>query len=422
MPDGLKRPILWSFGTQLVATTLQMLVLLLVARQLGPDGQGKLATATLPPQLLVVALNLGLGQALIYFLNQGVTLMEEARALCRQLFLRVVPAGLLIALLVQSLAGRWLYPGIPGPLLVAALPLLPATLARLWWCQLLQAKRDFRWYNRLQLLQPLLLLVLLLAALGMVPPPLSPLLVVLLMAGSQALTWAVATRVLGPCQETPPGGRQDDRGLLGRCLRYGLPSLGSNLLEFINLRGSLLLVNGFLGPHAAGLFKLDTQLGEPLLLPASAAVTVLFPQLSQADLGGQRRLTLTRTWLARCLATGLVLGAGIALIAPRLVPMLFGEGFAQALPVLPLLLPAYLCWSAVNVLWAHMAASGFPHRPLRIGLGILAVNLVANLALIPRLGLPGAALASSLTFAAGALLSWMTIPRVARQSVPFRSP
>jgi len=375
-------------------------VVLTVARLLGPEGQGRLATAVLLPQFLLVSLNLGVGPALIFFLNQGTVGLGTALGACRRLYPMLMLAGLVGGLTVLSLARMWLFPGIPPLLLVEALMLWPVMLGRLWCVQLLQGVQAFSWYNRLLVLQPLTLLLalLLLRTAG----PVAAEAVLVLMGLTQALSWFLANRVLknnAPELEAPP------TDFLRQALAYGLPSLGTNLVEFLNLRGNLLLVNAYLGVEAVGLFKLATQIGEPLMLPTSSAVTVLLPRLCDDSVPPARRRSLTILWLGRLGIAGSLLAALASVLAPSVVPLLFGNAFRGSLPVVTPLLSAYVAMAVMKLVAAWLAGAGRPQLPLAISLVALTLNLALNAWAIPRFGLSGAGIATAVAFTIGALLS-----------------
>lgn len=376
------------------------MLVLTVARLLGPQGQGRIATAVLLPQFLLVSLNLGVGPALIFFLNQGTIGLGTALCACRRLYPGLVLGGLAGGLAVLSLARMWLFPGIPPLLLLEALLLWPVMLGRLWCVQLLQGVRAFSWYNRLLVLQPLSLFatLLLLRMFG----PVAVEAVLLVMGLTQALTWFLADRVLkdnAPDLQAPP------TGFLRQALAYGLPSLGTNLVEFLNLRGNLLLVNAHLGVEAAGLFKLATQIGEPLMLPTASAVTVLLPRLCDECVPPSRRRTLTILWLGRLGIAGALLAVLASVLSPWVVPPLFGKAFRGALPVVTPLLTAYVAMAVMKLVAAWLAGGGRPQLPLAISLVALTINLALNAWAIPRFGLWGAGIATAVAFTIGALLA-----------------
>lgn len=59
-----------TFGRQFAGALIQLGVILLIARELGPEGAGVYAVALLVPQILSQLLNLGLAPANVYSKTQ----------------------------------------------------------------------------------------------------------------------------------------------------------------------------------------------------------------------------------------------------------------------------------------------------------------------------------------------------------------
>jgi len=91
------------------------------------------------------------------------------------------------------------------------------------------------------------------------------------------------------------------------------------------------------------------------------------------------------------------------LIAPVLVPLLFGEEFRGSVDATRLLLPGVIMGVIYKVLGADLAGRGLPLFAAWAYLLSVTVNVIANFALIPRYGYHGAAVASSISYTVGAI-------------------
>jgi O-antigen/teichoic acid export membrane protein len=75
---------------------------------------------------------------------------------------------------------------------------------------------------------------------------------------------------------------------------------------------------------------------------------------------------------------------------------------------LVLLLPGIVAFAPVKVLAAYLAGAGLPRLFFRVSTSSLVVTVVLDLLLIPRLGIAGAALASSASYTtAAAVMLWI---------------
>ncbi|MDX5299423.1 MAG: hypothetical protein LPK85_10805, partial [Gammaproteobacteria bacterium] len=67
----MRRNLTLTFGRQLAAAAAQLLLVVVIARELGPEGNGLYALAILLPNMLSTFLNLGVGPATVYYLGRG---------------------------------------------------------------------------------------------------------------------------------------------------------------------------------------------------------------------------------------------------------------------------------------------------------------------------------------------------------------
>src|SRR5207245_6302566 len=82
----------------------------------------------------------------------------------------------------------------------------------------------------------------------------------------------------------------------------------------------------------------------------------------------------------------------------RLVPLIYGPAYTVAGTLFVLLLPGMLAISLHLVIDSFFAGSGFPPISMWSAAGALVAKIGLNLLLIPRLGLNGAAGATSLVY------------------------
>ena len=86
-------------------------------------------------------------------------------------------------------------------------------------------------------------------------------------------------------------------------------------------------------------------------------------------------------------------------LAVWLLPEVLGAAYAQALPVLALLLPGVLAFGAASVLSAYFTNhAGRPLVPAAMALLSLLINVVLSVVLIPRIGMAGGAVATSVSY------------------------
>ena len=167
--SALRRNIGMTLGRQLFAALAQFLVVVFIARELGPEGNGYYAMAILIPTMLANFLNLGVGPATVYYVSRGDFDVHQAMAGNLRLALTVASAGVVCALPVLLIWGAEIFPGIPQELLYLGLASFPLTLLLAYLNTILQGLEDFKAYNLTVLLPPYVNLAGVIIALYLLP-------------------------------------------------------------------------------------------------------------------------------------------------------------------------------------------------------------------------------------------------------------
>lgn len=195
-------------------------------------------------------------------------------------------------------------------------------------------------------------------------------------------------------------GRPMGRRARRSALRFGLSAVGADTLQAANYRVDLLVLAAFVPVGEVGVYAVAVAVAEVLWqVPNAVSRSVLArSQAGEIDAGSVHRAS---RGLA---AAGVVLGAGLLGATGALVTRVLGGGFADVVPLLALLLPGVVMLGAAKPLAAWMLGTAGPGRNLRASGAGFAVGVTADLLLIPVLGVHGAAIASTLSYAATAWL------------------
>jgi O-antigen/teichoic acid export membrane protein len=94
----------------------------------------------------------------------------------------------------------------------------------------------------------------------------------------------------------------------------------------------------------------------------------------------------------------------LALLATLAIPALYGEAFRPSIMALLWILPGIVIFSIATVLAAYIAGKGKPHLNLIVSGVSLIVTIALDFALIPRLNIVGAAIASTASYTLSALM------------------
>jgi len=163
------------------------------------------------------------------------------------------------------------------------------------------------------------------------------------------------------------------------------------LLNVLYMKADLMLLAVFRLPAEVGAYGLAYTVTDFAMAPAGFFMTTLYPTMA-ARSEDREHIELL---LAKAMRVLLVLGFGVFVVvfvcAQHLVLLLGGQGFLIAVLPLHILTVAVLV-SYFNAALGHtIIATGHQRVLFRMMVIVLATNLIANLVVIPRWGLRGAA-------------------------------
>lgn len=217
-----------------------------------------------------------------------------------------------------------------------------------------------------------------------------------------AVVWCAAHLVWGLCVWTPAirnsGLGRPSRRLFTESIRFGARAYVGTLSDFLNFRTDQLLM-GFLATQAAlGVYAVAVNSSEVLLYLPDAVGIALLPFIARA---GGTRVPETLQTFRRLAAVTLVTLVLAALIAPPLIPAIFGHAYAHSIFPFLLLLPGAIGFAALRVFAYGMLGSNAPGRSSIAPLVSFVVGIALDFVLIPVWSADGAAAAASAAFLAG---------------------
>jgi O-antigen/teichoic acid export membrane protein len=194
-----------------------------------------------------------------------------------------------------------------------------------------------------------------------------------------------------------------DPALWVRSARFAVPAYAGTVSAYLNYRVDEIIVAAWLPAEQLGFYVLAVAIAERLWLLPGAVANALLPHLVNSR---ERDAQLAAT-VARHVMVWTGLGCLLVFaLADVLVQALYSPAFAGSVAPLRWLLPGIFTLSIGKVLVAELLAREKPSSAAwATGLATL-VNVAANVVLVPRLGIVGAAMASSLSYA---LLSLMLV-------------
>jgi O-antigen/teichoic acid export membrane protein len=386
---GFVRQVLFTYLLRICLVPIGVLNAVIIARWLGPAGQGVFVAIGAYVATAAMCGSFGLPQAMA---KLAASRPQAVGALAANARITGTAAGL--AAMATLLLLRWAMPQafaeVPFELLVIGALALPFNLIAVQLQALLLGLGRVRPYGFMESLDRTVLFlvsVVLLAGFGL---------------GVEALVTAVTIlaivklvlyeRLVGPKQHH----LRPDFRLLATLRGVSMRAYITSLLSFLVLRSDLILVFDFLGAASTGVYSVAVQFADLLLVLPGAIGTLLFPRVAASPSAESAAFTALV-----CRHTALVVAGGclvVAAVIPWAIPALFGSAFAGAVPCLWILLPGVFCMSLEGILANDLAGRDYPAFLPWIWLALLTTNVVLNLLWLPTFGIVGAAAASTVAY------------------------
>jgi O-antigen/teichoic acid export membrane protein len=204
--------------------------------------------------------------------------------------------------------------------------------------------------------------------------------------------------------------REFSGALLRQSLGFGLTASMANFAMYLTYRSNQGILGYMVSVEQLGLYVVAVSLAERLrMLPDAISSAFLSRLANEFDARRGQVPMVFRCTLLLMLAGFFVAG----LLGIPAIPLLFGREFTHAVPSFLILLPGIALLGGDSVLCSALMALGKPKYAMWTSWLALLLNVGANLALIPILGIAGAALASTIAYAASAVvMAWCYLHEV----------
>jgi O-antigen/teichoic acid export membrane protein len=370
---------------------------ILVARALGPDGRGQYYLPVAAAATVVVVMHLSVEVANTYLRAERQTPLGDLAQTLSMLAVLLAPPAIALMLVVYELERNGLFAGVErGAFVVVALT-VPMSIHLLWMANL------FLLDKRLPQSQLAMLVGAVIQFVGIVVLAaihrLDVTTVLVLYGVSVVVPWALHVRWARAFVLVHPAW---DWLLMRSVLTTGLRLHVGILFAFLLLRADIFLVGSQLGAEDAGVYSLAVLYAEMIWLLVNPLVISVLPFQTEASREDAGRLSF------KAARFNLMLGGSVAVAFAAtcwfVFPVVYGAGFGRSYGALVALLPGVLAMTISRPLANWLIRQGQPVRFSAIAVAAFAVNIGCNLVLLPRIGLIGASVASSIAYTMLAVL------------------
>ncbi len=356
------KSMLWLLATQVSGVVVALAVGILLGRTLGAHGQGLYQLTILVPVALTLILGIGSGATPSYLIGRGARPESVMGFVVTVAALATAAAALLLGV-VPEIWPAVVRHAVSNPLRWILLVYIPLQTFSNGGSQILVAQDRMHgvlWAGLVPRLLQIMALVGLLVTRHLTVWTASLVYVGAPLVGVAVIGWYLKSSIKPKWQAS----------VLRQGWSFAWRGHFGNVAQFLNYRLGLYLIGLALTAEAAGLYWLGVTVTELLWYAPAALAGVLLPRVARGEKGGQQSLEVANT-----LGWGMIgLGIVMAILAPWVLPALWGESFRGAVPVLWILLPGAACFTWSKVLTGDLAGRGHPGwGSLSSGMGLLVL-------------------------------------------------
>ncbi len=356
---------------ELLARLLAFAAFAHLARVLGSTGFGRIGLVMTVVTYLQIPVLQG-------FDSVGMRDVARDRGLLRRYAGSILAMRLLAAVVTFAVVAVTVHSEIRTLLLLFSLTLFPQAASLKWAFQAVERNRPVAAANILSQL------VFVLGAFTVAGPEALLLVPVYVMAGEAVAALLLAVLFFRQFGAPVPG-------LSARLFRESLPLAASSVLGTLLFNFDVLALAWFQPASAVGLYTAVYKLVLLFATPLTLFQISMLPTLARADADLDRTAAPALRYLAVVFLPLPFVGL---LVAPQLLTLLYGSEYAGGSVALQILL-ASLPWMAFRSLFRIILVSYHWQRlDLRTVLAATVANMAVDLALVPRWGVVGAAVAT----------------------------
>jgi O-antigen/teichoic acid export membrane protein len=395
-------------GSNVFAVLIGFLIDVVISRQLGPEGRGLYASVLVVPLLVVSFMMMGVRRSAVYHIGKGLYTNDRTVSGVMQVLLITA----IFAMLVSGLSFLYFKPeGLTLPLVLLAVSSIPVRLVLSYASGIYLGKEQFKRSNLINWMPLFLNLAGVLLFVAVLHWSVSGALLALLVSNL-----VVAGISLKHIFSEYKISFKPDKEVILSLVKLGLGYAIALLIMQLNYKVDILLLQKLSTLDQVGYYSLGVAISDKLWqLPTAMGVVVLSRTANMLD---ETSLNKSVSRLLR-ISFVLVLFAAVILwlIIPYFLPLIFGGKFIPSIDVVRAMLPGIVIFVLPRILNSRFAGIGQPKVLIAIFVPALILNILLNFLWIPHYGGVGAAWASNVSYAFGAIT--LLIVYSIKMNVPF---
>lgn len=386
------RKIINTFGTRLLGAILNFLIAVVISQSVGDVGKGEQALLLMAITFVLIFSDIVSGSSIVYL-----TPKHDFRKLFLPAYLWSLLVGFLSVAVVPVFDGDMSFQLVVNVGILSILSSVASVNT-----SILIGRERVRAANLVNLWQPLTLLsTLLVCYYGFGMFNLNAYIIALYVAYGGS--WVLGTILLhNELREFKVYPLAEYKEVLRDLLKFGILNQSGHLVQFFNMRLSFYLLQRYVDTGSTGVFSNAVSLAEAIWIISRSIALVQYARIANSDdLDYSKRLTLNLSKV--CLTFSTVAIMVLALLPSPFYLWLFGPEFGELPVLIRILAPGALIYSMYIIFEHYYSGIGRYQMDIYAALCGLLFTIVLGFTLIPRYGIYGAAITSTLSYSANAV-------------------
>ena len=363
---------------------------IIIARLLGPSGKGIVSLTMLVPSFTVLLVSFGIGISNVYFIGQkkydiqGIINNSVFSSLAIGL-----PAVLLLWVFAPYITSSFLK-GVPPSFLRVACFLIPLEMLKDYLSRIMLGRDKFKSFAITKSLGAsfLILFVCLLVFRFNI---LRALIAYIIASLGEVIVCLIFVRERK--YKILP---MFNKSIFSDSIRFGIKAQVGSIFQYFNYRFDVFIVNWFLSASAVGYYTVAVAIAELIFFIPDSLAWALFPRVSSSDTKTANKFApqvFRHTMLLTSIAAFIIF-----ILSKPLILLVFGQKFIPSVKPLQVLLPGIVAMSLRKVTGGYLSGIGKPEYNSYCALISLGATIFLDFLLIPKIGIIGASLATTVSY------------------------
>jgi O-antigen/teichoic acid export membrane protein len=384
-----------TFTRQISNIVIGMLLLSVLGKYLGDKGFGDYTLLTLFPTVLLTFLTLGVNTSTIYFVSRKEVDLNTVfnNNIIIGTLLSII--SILVGLISVIFFSEQLFNDTPISLVYLSLLSVPFLFLREYFQTVFQGLQDFKTFNTLMVQNQLSILSF------------AVIFVILLDFGLRGALSAfilgnaitVITMIFKLIRHHSVSFKWNSFSweYFRKSVNYGLKAHVSNFASFLNYRTVVFILGYFSTGSAVGRYSAAMNLGERISIFATSFSSVLYPKISSTNSEADRN-RVTSIVSRNVLLITILMAMVAFVLSDFIVYTIFNKSFTETPLLLKIMLPGFALLAVEKVLSNDIAGRGRPELNMWLSIYNVVFNVILNLFMVPKFGVVGAAISTTITY------------------------